>query len=194
MTNKQIYIIEHLEPELFEWCIIEYRHISKIVGKENLWITSIKESDADKLKGYGKIITSSVTSLNLNQSKMCILDPESSTILSPEDNKSFDYFIFGGILGDSPPRKRTGPELTRFLPNAQTRNIGNKQMSTDNAVFVTKTILSGIPMEKIPFKDEIEITLKKGESTIFPYRYALVNGKPLVSPELIKYLKKKEDL
>ena len=40
-----------------------------------------------------------------------------------------------------------------------------------------------------PFKDEIEIPINDIESTILPYRYALVKGKPLMSPDLLKYLK-----
>lgn len=190
--SKQIFIIEHLEPELYEWCIIEYKHISKIVGKDNLWFTNINKKDNDKLKKYGKVINYSVKSLKLNN--ICILDPEANVALNPKDAKQFDYFVFGGILGDNPPRKRTKEELAQFLPKAQVRNIGKKQMSTDNAVYVVKKISEGIPLEKIPFQDEIEIHLRKGESAIFPYRYALVKGKPLVSPELIKYLKRKEDL
>ncbi|MDP1696145.1 MAG: hypothetical protein Q8L29_04495, partial [archaeon] len=102
----------------------------------------------------------------------------------------FDYFIFGGILGDNPPKKRTNPELTSKIQNVESRNIGDKQMSTDNAVYVVKKILEGSQLSKIPFQDEIEIEINDIESTIFPYRYALVNGKPLISPELIEYLKK----
>ena len=40
--KRQIYVIEHLEPRIYRWCVIEYKHISKIVGKENLWFTNGK--------------------------------------------------------------------------------------------------------------------------------------------------------
>jgi len=43
MGAKTVYIIEHLEPKLFPWCMIEYKHISKTVGKSNLWFTNIKQ-------------------------------------------------------------------------------------------------------------------------------------------------------
>ena len=39
---RQIYIIEHLEPKIGRWTLIEYAHISKIVGKRSLWFTNIK--------------------------------------------------------------------------------------------------------------------------------------------------------
>ena len=47
------FVIEHLESELYEWCLIEYEHISKIVGKDNLTFTNIKSEDKKKLRDYG---------------------------------------------------------------------------------------------------------------------------------------------
>lgn len=186
-----IFIIEHLEPELFPWCIIEYKSISKIVGKENLWFTNIKKEDIDKLKGLGKVFHESVKSMKLENA--CILDPDGEKELSPQD-KSFNYFIFGGILGDNPPRKRTGPELSHFLPNLQKRHIGKEQFSTDNAVFVThEIIVNQIPLSKLEFQNEIEIRKNKIESFILPYKYPLVKGKPRISKELVKFLKSKEE-
>lgn len=181
-----IFIIEHLEPKLWPWCLIEYKHISKTLGRRNVWFTNIKKSDVKKLSKFGKVFTQSVKSLDLKNS--CVLDPESKNTLTPQNSK-FDFFIFGGILGDNPPRKRTTPELTKFLPDAKCFNLGVSQMSTDNAVYVAKKIVEGTPLEKISFQDGIEIRINKIESTILPYRYALVNGKPFYSKELLKYLK-----
>ena len=47
-----IYIIEHLEPKLWEWCILEYEHISQTVGKDNLWFTNIR----DKEEGFPSFV------------------------------------------------------------------------------------------------------------------------------------------
>lgn len=185
--KQKIFIIEHLEPKLWPWCIIEYKHISKTVGKKNVWFTNIPRSQVKKLAPFGKVFTQSIKSLQIENA--CVLDPESNTTLSPINAAPIQYFIFGGILGDNPPKKRTTPELTQFLPNAKSFNIGKAQMSTDNAVYVTKQIISGVQLEKIPFQDEIQIKINKIESTILPYRYAIVNGKPFYSKELIKYLK-----
>ncbi len=184
---EKIFIIEHLEPKLWPWCIIEYKHISKTIGKSRVWFTNIPRSQIKKLAHYGKVFTQSVKSFQLENA--CILDPESNTTLTPNNAKKFQYFILGGILGDNPPKKRTAPELTQFLPNAKPFNIGKAQMSTDNAAYVTNKIIKGTPLNKIPFQDEIEIKINKIESTILPYRYALVKGKPFYSKELIKYLK-----
>lgn len=185
---KNIFIIEHLEPKLWPWCIIEYKSISKIVGKSHLWFTNIDKKDARKLSKYGKVFSESVKTMALQGA--CILDPESDELLSPSDSRKFQYFIFGGILGDNPPRKRTSPELTQFMKGAETRNIGKEQFSTDNAVYVAHEICKGRKFSDIKFQDEIEITINKIESVILPYRYPLINEKPRISKELVRHVKK----
>ena len=67
-------------------------------------------------------------------------------------------------------------------------------MSTDNAVAVVKEIVNGKKLEQLLFQDGIEIDLKEGESVMFPYRYLLLEGKPLVSGELIAYLRRKKGI
>ena len=182
-----IYIIEHLEPEVFEWCLIEYEHISENVGKNNLWFTNIKsDKDRKKLEKFGKVFSESARDLELE--KACVLDPESDKLLEPSDN--FSYYVFGGILGDNPPRKRTGPELTQFMKNIETRNIGKEQMSTDNAVFTVKQIADGKKFSELKFEDNVSIELDEFEFLDLPYRYNLVDGKPYMSEKIISYLKK----
>ncbi|MEK6825271.1 MAG: SAM-dependent methyltransferase [Nanoarchaeota archaeon] len=185
---KKTFIIEHLEPEIGEWTFIEYRYISKIVGKNNLWFTNVsKNKDQEMLSAYGRVLSESVKKIKLKNP--CILDPEAPQLLTPQNSSQFQYFVLGGILGDNPPQKRTREELTQFLKQMPAFNIGNMQMSTDNAVYTVKKIIEGTPFEKISFKDEIEIKINKIESTILPYRYVLVKGKPLLSPDLLNYLK-----
>jgi len=187
-----IYIIEHLEPKIWPWCLIEYGHISKIVGKNNLWFTNIKtvNKTAKELSKYGKIINKSVSELHLINP--CILDPEAKRTLNPKEAKKFRYFIFGGILGDYPPKKRTKKELTQFIRNPKTRNIGKQQMSTDNAVCTVKQIVSGKDLKDLKFKNKIEIRINKIESIILPYKYNLIKEKPLISQDLVAFLKRKK--
>lgn len=187
--NRKTFIIEHLEPELWKWCIIEYKNISKTVGKNNLIFTNIKK-DSKKLKKYGKVVSRSISELNLND--ICVLDPESKKTLTPKEAQKYNYFIFGGILGDNPPRKRTEKELTQFIKNAKSYNIGKKQMSTDNAVAVVKEIVNGKKLKELKFKDKLEIRINKVESVILPYRYLIINNKPFISKELIDFIKKKK--
>jgi ribosome biogenesis SPOUT family RNA methylase Rps3 len=191
-----IFVIEHLEPKLWKWCKFEYENISKLVGKPNLWITNLKRQNKF-LNSIGTTEKQRIFELGIDQSKICILDPDAKEILKPEDAKKFDYFIFGGILGDNPPRKRTGPELSVFMPNVEKRHIGNIQMSTDNAVLTTKMIIvDGKKFEDINFVDSPELKFGEFRFLELPYRYVNVgskeNPKPQMSEKLFKFLKNKK--
>lgn len=179
------YVIEHLEPKLFEWCMIEYRHISGIVGKENLVFTNLNKTQAAKLKALGECSIKKAGELGLK--RVCVLDPAADKTLSPSDKEKFYYLVFGGILGDNPPRARTKEELE--MPGAERRNIGKEQFPTDNAVAVCKRIIDGTPMDRLGFMENISVDIAPGEAIDFPFKYLVVKGKPLISEELIEYLK-----
>jgi ribosome biogenesis SPOUT family RNA methylase Rps3 len=181
-----IYIIEHLDKRIWKWNYLEYKHISEIVGKGNLWFTNIKRKNK-RLEKLGRCFEERVADLKLKN--ICVLDPDAKKTLQPKEK--FDYFIFGGIMGDYPPRKRTKEELTCFLPESEKRNIGKKQFSTDNAVFVVKRILEGENLKDIKCKNKIEIKTGEFESVELPFCYPLVNGKPFMSEELLKFIKRK---
>ncbi|MBI2451489.1 hypothetical protein HYV50_00250 [Candidatus Pacearchaeota archaeon] len=185
--KKPIFVIEHLEQKIWKWCFFEYKNISKIVGKENVWFTNLKRGTGI-LRKYGKVIRKSVREFDLE--KVCVLDPEAKKTLTPKEANKFDYFVFGGILGDYPSRKRTKKELTKFIKNARARSIGKEQLATDNAVYVVNEIVKGKKIGDLKFKNGVEIRINKIESTILPYKYALVKGKPLVSRDLVRYFKK----
>jgi len=178
------YIIEHLEDEVWEWCLLEYRHISSIVGKENLIFTNVEDN---KVKELGEVRKESV--LNMNFSNCCILDMNAEKELSFDDK--FDYFIFGGILGDNPPKGRT--KVLNKL-NCEKRSLGKEQMSTDTAVLVTKMILDGKKLSEIEFKDTIELETNDGEDVILPYRYVIKDGNPILPKGLFEMLKKQKGL
>jgi len=188
-----IFVIEHLEKEMYNWCLIEYKHISDFVGKNNLLITNVKKKDISKLKNIA--LTDSRSVLKLKLKKACLLDIKSKKTLLPND--SFDYFIFGGILGDFPEQGRTEKYLTSKLKNVEIRNLLDKQMPTDNAVAVTKLIADGKDINDLKFKDNLIINIKNGEfneELELPFRYLLINNKPFISSKLINYLKKKKDI
>ncbi len=187
-----IFIIEHLEPKLSKWCFIEYERISGIVGKSNLWFTNIKnKSEQKKLSKFGMVFSKSVKELKL--SNVCVLDPQTDKILKPSDKK-FKYFVFGGILGDYPPAKRTKKELTQFLPKSSVRNIGKKQFSTDNAVWVVNEIINNNKnFNELKFRNNFELKINDVESIILPYIYPIdKNGKQMMSEKIVEYLKKKK--
>jgi ribosome biogenesis SPOUT family RNA methylase Rps3 len=179
------FVIEHLEPKLYRWCFLEYRHISKLVGRKNLIFTNIKSQSArSKLQPLGKISPVSIARLGLE--KICILDPEAKNTLTPQEAKKFSYFVFGGILGDYPPKQRTKTELKL---KGERRNIGKEQFPTDNAIYVVKKIASGTPLNRLKFQDCLAIPIKNGEEVELPFRYILVNNKPLISRDIVAMLK-----
>lgn len=104
--------------------------------------------------------------------RVCLLDFRAEKTLEPQDEEEFDVFIFGGILGDHPPRDRTSTLRMKSYP---IRNLGKLQLSTDTAVLVTKLIVENkIPIEKIPFIEEPEFKKEgsNGESIVIEgFRY-----------------------
>lgn len=192
---KNFFVIEHLEQKLHKWCMFEYENISKVVGKENLIFTNIKRKN-DFLTKIGKVEKKRIFELITDKESICILDPDAKEILKSTDSKKFKYFVFGGILGDNPPRKRTGPELSKFMPKVAKRHIGSVQMSTDNAVLTTKLILDGKKFEEISFIDSPEIQFDEFRFLELPYRYVNVGTKkkpvPQMSKKLFTYLKNKK--
>jgi ribosome biogenesis SPOUT family RNA methylase Rps3 len=181
-----VFVIEHLEPEMYPWCVIEYTHMSQRVGKTNLMFTNVTKG-AGKIKALGDIRKESIQEIPLK--KACVLDPSATKLLTPEEAKKFDYFIFGGILGDNPQRFRTKKLITSKL-KLPAYNLGDKQMSTDTAVIVCKKIVDGTPLGKLKFIEEYEIEEGPGFYRILPYRYLVENGKVMFAPDLKEFLKK----
>jgi ribosome biogenesis SPOUT family RNA methylase Rps3 len=185
------FIVEHLDPRLYAWCFLEYKHLAKANGKENTWFTNVKgKKGRERLAPYGKVF--SVSAEHLDLGRACVLDPAAKETLTSEDKYLFDSFIFGGILGDYPMKGRTGDLLTRRI-KCSIRNLGPEQMSTDTAVIVSKMILEGRTLSHLKFQDNIDIPIAKGESVELPFRYLLVKGKPLLAPGLVEHLKKRRN-
>ncbi len=155
------FIIEHLEPELFEWCLIEYGHISEIADSKNVFFTNVWKKDFFRLEHLGEAYEKDVSELCSQKvfDKICVLSQYAKKTLSFEDKKKFQCLVFGGILGDSPAKKRTAEitdNLKREKIRFEERNLGDKQMPTDVAVFVAKKILEGAKFHEMKFCDNIE--------------------------------------
>ncbi|MBI2665381.1 hypothetical protein HYX12_02045 [Candidatus Woesearchaeota archaeon] len=191
LDNKR-YIIENLEPRLYKWYLLECEHISEFIGKKKLMFTNVRTvKQKQTLSKLGTVESKSAADLNLK--KVCVLDPFAKKILTSEDARKFDHFIFGGILGDYPMRARTKKELTLRMLEAEARNIGPEQMTLDNAVYVVKEIVEkGRNLSELRFLNELELEVKEGESIIIPFKFILVDEKPLISEKLVYFLKKKK--
>jgi ribosome biogenesis SPOUT family RNA methylase Rps3 len=178
------YIIEHMDPELWEWSQLEYRHIAEAVGKENLMITNLKKKDIPKID-FCEAKTESVSALGLN--RVCVLDPGAEKTLEPSDASRFDYIVLGGILGNDPPEARTKDLV---VAGAERRNLGTEQFSTDNAAMVAHQIMSGKKLSQLKFTQDLIIEMDDGEEIILPFKYLVLDGKTYVSPKIIEYVKK----
>ncbi|CAO3637351.1 unnamed protein product [Cunninghamella blakesleeana] len=206
MSNKRSYIIEHMEDGMHKWCVLEYKHMLSNVGPENLWFsclsdTCLNTNMPEELK-QAHCHTEDVLHLpGVDPKKVCLLDPAGTSELSPEDGDKFDYFLFGGILGDDPPRDRTG-ELRKL--GFEGRRLGPVQMTTDTALNVTRKVVEErIPLDEIPYIDHPEIFFNKHESVTMPFRYIAElktikkkDGqekqikKPLMPPGMLDLIKK----
>ena len=201
VCNKMKFVIEHLEPELFEWCLIEYEHISEIVGKGNLIFANIKnKSDNSKLKKFGVVFGERFSELNdklnFSKNKICVLSQYGAKTLQTNDKNKSEYFIFGGILGDKPAKRRTEDIINELKENKiefEERNLGSVQMPTDNAVYASKKILDGAKLNDLKFADEVEIQINENESVSLPFRYIIDNNKLVISEKLVDHLRKREE-
>lgn len=126
----------------------------------------------------------------IERDQICLLDSEASEELSFEDVKKFDFFLFGGILGnvDEFDFDRTSVLRVKGYP---TRRLGSMQMTTDTAVRVSKMILcDNIPFPTISFVDRPEFQINETEKLVMDFRYVRgVDGEPLICPRVLELLK-----
>lgn len=200
------YIIEHMEQGFSSWVTLEYAQIIRDIGKENLILSSLPEGTTAKdiptelldlglqwtTKTLDKIPEEFADLPPLQTNKVCLLDPKVESDLVPEDAEKYDYFVFGGILGDHPPRDRTS-ELMKMYPNLLVgKRLGSKQMTTDTAIRTTQLIIEKqTKFEDIKFIDYPEFRFNKNEATEMPFRYILNNeNKPILPEGMLELIKK----
>ena len=98
------FIIEHLEPELFEWCIIEYRHISEIAGRENLIFTNIKDQKGqNRLRKFGRVHNKSISELDFRN--VCVLSQYAKKTLTKKTKINSNILFSGEFLETIRQRK-----------------------------------------------------------------------------------------
>lgn len=185
------YVIEHIGGKIFKWSLLEYRHASEFVGKENFIITNVPEKSMKDVEGFATVYKESIFTLNLGLG--CVLDPASEETLVPEDAAKFDFLVIGGILGDNPPQART-TELLSKRSNFPTRNMGKMQMPTNVAVIVSKMVMDGKKLDEIEFIDNYELPVSKKLTINLPYRYVAVDKKILLPKYLIDFIKKRQTI
>eukprot|EP01104_Vermistella_antarctica_P020717 TRINITY_DN8988_c0_g1_i1.p1 TRINITY_DN8988_c0_g1~~TRINITY_DN8988_c0_g1_i1.p1 ORF type:complete len:239 (+),score=67.41 TRINITY_DN8988_c0_g1_i1:49-765(+) len=189
-----IFVVEHLEPEVGKWYELECKNMLKTVGADRLVFTNMKDDAFEKINTPDLVRTATPFSeLNVPSEQVCLLDPRGEEAIKPEDLTTFRYFLFGGILGDHPPKDRT--KVLRVLP-VVARHLGDRQMSTDTAVIVThKVLTSQTPLDKLEFQDDISLQIGEKDWTELPYRYMTKDdGSPSVAPGLVDLLRTQDGL
>lgn len=104
--DSNIYIVEHLDPELGPWSMLEYQAIAEESQKEGArFCLSSVPKDLHlplELQGNHDLIIErrSVEDIfQADKERVCLLDPAAKSELRPEDGSAFNVFLFGGILG-----------------------------------------------------------------------------------------------
>ncbi|GAA6061951.1 hypothetical protein JCM10212_001993 [Sporobolomyces blumeae] len=206
------YVIEHMESDnpnstFPHWIALEYAQMLRLAHPSTVIFSSLSPSSVASLKGQlvekglsedqFRCETKSVRELmddeNVKMDKVCLLDPRAPKVIGPDDGTEFDWFLFGGILGDDPPRDRTGILRAHGYPG---RHLGPVQMTTDTALGVTKLcVQDGKTLETIPFVDHPTITFPgtefANESVEMPFRYVKdeKTGEPILPEGMREHLR-----
>ncbi|KAI0672351.1 DUF431-domain-containing protein [Trametes maxima] len=205
------YVIEHMEEDeetpksIPKWVELEYMHMRTFAGpgatvhfthvssSSSSTLSSLFAQDANATQAAAYAHQKSVLQLmeekGVPLEKVCLLDPRAEKELSPEDGDGrFEWFLFGGILGDDPPRDRTGELRVLGFPG---RHLGPVQMTTDTALGVTKIVVQDKKtLSEIPFLDNPTIVFNQRESVDMPFRYISdSDGKgPIMPPGMREHL------
>jgi carboxypeptidase D len=101
------FVVEHLDPELGPWSVLEYRTIAEESDAAGCkFVLSclpkplVFSTELQGIKTAAKRTESVENLFAHNESRVCLLDPAAEKELSPGDGNSFDVFLFGGILGE----------------------------------------------------------------------------------------------
>jgi ribosome biogenesis SPOUT family RNA methylase Rps3 len=63
-----VVIVEHLEAELSPWLLLEYRHVSRIHGRDHTWFTNVAARYHRIIEIYGRVFEESVIDLLVSES------------------------------------------------------------------------------------------------------------------------------
>jgi ribosome biogenesis SPOUT family RNA methylase Rps3 len=109
MSPKK-YVVEHMEPEMGPWSTLEYAAIAAETAAAGsvFYLSSLQPQLAAGLPatlrpllGDAFVATTEdvETISDVPKEKVCLLDPQATETLAPQDAERFEWFVFGGILG-----------------------------------------------------------------------------------------------
>ena len=192
-----LYLVDHVEEELYEWSMLEYVHMLQFINLHNsdtvdqFVVTNASDSDTERarvLTRQGARITnlSALKFLTENSRaqnrrlRVVLLDQLAEKELGPDDH--VDAIIVGGILGtdefDGPIVDRTEHVRNQFSDSDEVefvvRHLGRVQMTADTALITSYLILKhGFCMSELKFVDRPSVRIARNEFTEMPFRYLL---------------------
>lgn len=189
------FAVEHLEPRVSTWVLLEYLHAASMVGPENMVVANVPPGDRERLRDAGlRLVYGESVAQLYDPERLLVLDPKAEHPLRPADIVGVDAVVVGGIMGDHPPKGRTWDLLTRRLKGARVRHLGPGQLSVDGAVYVAHRVVAGLEPGFIPRVEGVSLSWRAPlgvEQTVnLPFTYPLVGGKPLLPPGLVEYLRR----
>lgn len=114
MSHSHVYIVEHLDPELETWQSLEYQCIAREskLSNNSFLLSGLSKAHLPQTQQQLKLEAANLSDRSVeaiypdveSRKKICLLDPKASQDLRPEDGEAFEGWLFGGILGDDPPR------------------------------------------------------------------------------------------
>lgn len=182
-------VIEHCEPAISDWLLLEYKHASKIWASKTIFTGVAQKKDITLLKQFGVVEQKALKDL-FDKSNCIVLDPSAKEPLTTSDFTRLQAIVVGGILGYEKLQGRT-KTLISDKYDFETRHLGKIQLSVDGAVFIAKAISMGMNLSEIEITNEVEIVHDQCHSTILPFGYPIINNNPIITPGLIEYLSEK---
>ncbi|TNY24680.1 DUF431-domain-containing protein [Rhodotorula diobovata] len=202
------YVIEHMEDDEADtsfphWIALEYAQMLKWAAPNTVIFSSLSPTSVkslseqliargahpDSFRAETKSVLQLLKDEGIPLEKVCLLDPRAPAEIAPQDGNDYTWFLFGGILGDDPPRDRTGQLRAHGFPG---RHLGPVQMTTDTALGVTSLVASGgKTLSTIPFVDHPTISFGPHEGVEMPFRYVVddQSGEPILPQGMREHLK-----
>jgi ribosome biogenesis SPOUT family RNA methylase Rps3 len=183
------YVVEHLEDEVYDWCLLEYKHMQKYLNSQ-LIITNVPTKFHHKFPSNMTVHSESYADLFLNKNlRIGLLDQCGSHELQPTDD--FDVIVCGGILGcdefEGPLVDRTS-QLRR--EGVECVHLGPVQMTADTAMIVSHLILDQKKkMSDFQFSDRPSLKIGKKQFVDMPFRYLVGDDGVLLPDGMLDLLK-----
>ncbi|GAA6028162.1 hypothetical protein JCM8097_006891 [Rhodosporidiobolus ruineniae] len=201
------YVIEHMEDDNADssfphWIALEYNQMLKWASGSLCIFSSLspasvsslteqllaRGANKDQFLASTKSVQELMKEMNVPLEKVCLLDPRAPKEIGPGDGKEYEWFLFGGILGDDPPRDRTGILRAHGYPG---RHLGPIQMTTDTALGVTKLCVEdGKTLQSIEMVNHPEIRFSATEAVEMPFIYVKnqETGEPILPEGMREHL------